>query len=154
MLAGDYLTFERKAKRSGGSPLCRNCEETPPKNENLKHILIECNLYIKIRERIFLEFENACKQTKSKVEFEDIRKNETSLTQFILDPSSFNLEKRVHINDPALSTLFRISRDYCYAVNSMRMKKLSTKENWIFWRQQITSWRLPNIARSEWSKCT
>ena len=87
------------------------------------------NLYIKIRERIFLEFENACKQTKSRVEFEDIRKNETSLTQFILDPSSFNLEKRVHVDDPALSTLFRISRDYCYAVNSMRMKKLSKKEN-------------------------
>ena len=127
MLAGDYLTFEKRANRSGGSPHCRNCEEPPLKSENLKHILIECDMYKEIRERIFLEFDNACKYAKSQVDFEDIRKNEKSLTQFILDPSSFNLEKRVHVNDPALPDLFRISRDYCYAVNSMRMKKLSTK---------------------------
>ena len=66
---------------------------------------------------------------KSKVDFEEIRKNEESLTQFILDSSSFNLKTHVHANDPALSDSFRISRDYCYAVNSMRMNKLNAKEN-------------------------
>ena len=38
MLSGDYLTFEKKARRSGGSPHCRSCLETPAKNESFTHI--------------------------------------------------------------------------------------------------------------------
>ena len=128
MLAGDFLTQQVKADRSGGSPLCRSCPEDAPKNENLSHILTKCLAYQDVRQRIFPEISEACKMTKSKLNFQEILKNDTTLCQFLLDPSSFNLEKRIHIDDPALPTLFKISRDYCFAVNSIRMKTLSTKK--------------------------
>ena len=129
MLAGDYLTYEMRANRSGGSPYCKNCPETTLKNESLEHILTECNGYRKIRERIFLEYTEACKSTRSRVNFEDYLINDQLLTQFILDPTSLNLEKRVHMNDPTLNELFRISRDYCYAINSLRINEYKKKEN-------------------------
>ena len=125
ILSGDYLTYEKKARRSGGSPHCRSCIETPAKSESLRHLLTECNAYRDIRERIFPEYYEACRITKSKLNFEDICENDDVLTQFVLDPSSLNLEKRVHMSDPALQTLFKISRDYCYTVIAMRMKKIS-----------------------------
>ena len=105
MLAGDFLTYEMRANRSGGSPYCKNCPETTPKNENLEHILTECNGYRKTRERIFLEFSGACKLIRSKVNFEDYLIDDLILSQFILDPTSLNLEKRVHVNDLALNEL-------------------------------------------------
>ena len=128
MLAGDFLTYQTRADRSGGSAHCRSCPETSPKNENLNHILTECLAYEEIRRRIFPEFSKICKITKSNVSFEDILRSNEALCQFILDPTSFNLEKRVNINDPALPELFRISRDYCYAVNSIRIYKIATKK--------------------------
>ena len=128
MLSGDYLTFEKKARRSGGSPHCRSCLETPAKNESFTHILTECNAYTDIRERIFPEYYEACRTTKSKLNFLDICENDNTLTQFILDPSSLNLKNRVHMSDEALHTLFKISRDYCFTINSRRMRKISGKE--------------------------
>ena len=128
MLVGDYLTYQTKANRSGGSPLCRGCPENSPQNESLSHILTECLAYTDIRERIFPEFAEACRTTKSSITFEDILQNKNSLCQFILDPTSFNLHKRIHITDPALNEIMKISRDYCYTVNSVRMKIIN-KEN-------------------------
>ena len=128
MLAGDYLTYEVRANRSGGSPHCRNCPEKTLKNENLRHILTECNSYRTTRERIFPEFSKACQLTKSKLCFEDILKSDQELTQFILDPASLNLQKRVHMSDPAIDELFRISRDYCYTINTIRMHQHSEQQ--------------------------
>ena len=128
MLAGDYLTLERKSSRLGGSPFCTACQETPLKIESLKHILIECVGYRETRQRIFLEYNEVCKLTKSKINFEEICKNDENLTQFILNPTSFNLNRRVHTNDPALNSVFKISRDFCFAINSTRMKNISEKK--------------------------
>ena len=50
--------------------------------------------------------------------------NPETLTQFILDPTSFNLEKRVHISDPMAQDLFKISRDMCNHIHMERMKLL------------------------------
>ena len=44
------------------------------------------------------------------------------LTNFILDPSSLNLKKRVSINHPVLPSLFKLSRDFCYKIDSNRGK--------------------------------
>ena len=128
MLAGDFLTYQIKADRSGGSPLCRSCPETAPENENLAHILTQCYAYLDIRERIFPEYSNVCKATKSEICFEDILRRQDSLCQFILDPTSLNLEERVNIKDPALPDLLKISRDYCYAINSRRMNIINSKK--------------------------
>ena len=102
--------------------------DNSPKNESLTHILTDCIAYADIRKRMFPEFSEVCRTTKSNIIFEDILDNKTSLCQFILDPTSFNLQKRIHINDPVLNKILRISCDYCYTINSARMKMIY-KEN-------------------------
>ena len=46
------------------------------------------------------------------------------LIQFVLDPSSMNLSQRVHLNDPILPELFKLSRDLCFAINKNRNNSL------------------------------
>ena len=129
MLAGDYFTYEVKSNQSGGSPHCRCCSTTPsPINEDLAHILTSCAAYSTIRNRIVPQYRNLCTQAKSIISFEQIYSESESFCQFILDPASFNLSKRIHMNDPILGPLFKLSRDYCYAINSARMKILKTKQ--------------------------
>ena len=101
MLAGDFLTHEMKSRRSGGSALCKCCDGPLHRNEDLIHLLTECSAYQDIRQRMLPEFFEVCKTSKSEVNFEEILKNNQTLCQFILDPTSFNLQKRVHMNNPA-----------------------------------------------------
>ena len=128
MLAGDYFTYELKAIRSGGSPHCRCCPLPSPK-EDIQHILTSCSAYSEIRQRIVQEYQILCTSLKSEVNFQEIYSENHSFCQFILDPASFNLQRRININDPILGQLFKLSRDFCYAVNSARMKILKKKEN-------------------------
>ena len=128
MLAGDYFTYELKAIRSGGSPHCRCCPLPSPK-EDIQHILTSCSAYSEIRQRIVQEYQILCTSSKSEVNFQEIYSENHSFCQFILDPASFNLQRRININDPILGQLFKLSRDFCYAVNSARMKILKKKEN-------------------------
>ena len=39
------------------------------------------------------------------------------------------LQKYVHMSDPAIDEIFKISRDYCYTINSIRMRQHSEKQN-------------------------
>ena len=126
MLAGDYFTYEVKSDQSGGSPHCRCCP-TPSPVENLQHILTTCSAYLDIRTRIVKEYELLCSQTKTNVSFQEIYNFNSTFCQFVLDPSSFNLKDRVHLNDPILGSLFKLSRDYCHAVNSSRKKILKDR---------------------------
>ena len=128
MLAGDYFTYDVKANHSGGSPHCRCCP-TPSPNENLVHILTNCGAYADIRKKMFPEYENLCDQSKSRILFQEISSENITLCQFILDPASFNLQNRIHLNDPILGSIFKLSRDYCNAINSARMKIIRRKEN-------------------------
>ena len=127
MLAGDYFTYEVKSDQSGGSPHCRSCSDPSKPVENLQHIVSTCSAYSDIRERISVEYKEICNTLKSNISFEEIYSDSELFCQFVLDPASFNLTKRVHMNDPALLSLFRLSRDYCYAVNSARIKILKNK---------------------------
>ena len=129
MLAGDYFTYEVKSDQSGGSPHCRSCLDPSKPVENLQHIISICSAYSDIRERISVEYKEICSTSKSNISFEEICSDSEVFCQFVLDPASFNLTKRVHMNDPTLLPLFRLSRDYCYAVNSARITILKNKEN-------------------------
>ena len=80
------------------------------------------------RERISVEYKQICNTSKSDISLEEINSDSEVFCQFVLDPASFNLTKRVHMNDPALLPLFRLSCDYCYVVNSARIKILKNKE--------------------------
>ena len=82
--------------------------------------------YADIRSRIIKEYEELCSQPKSNISFQEIYKANATFGQFVLDPSSFNLKERVHLNDPILGSLMKLSRDYCHAVNATRMNILKT----------------------------
>ena len=63
-------------------------------------------------------------ESTSGVIFSDILDDSQATVQFILDPSSFNLKSRIHINDPHLGSFFKISREICFAINERRLKLL------------------------------
>ena len=128
MLVGDYMTYSIRASQSGGSPHCRCCSSEPSKNEDLLHILTICNAYTDIRNRLIPEYQNLCLETRIPINFEDISSQDSILCQFILDPSSFNLKVRVNLNDPILDKFFKLSRDFCNAINKRRMEIIQAKE--------------------------
>ena len=121
-LTGDYLTYQRKCEDSGqGDPTCRICRL---ENESISPILTQCPAYDDIRNRILPEFSAILKLTQNCLKFENIRRDPNILTQFILDPTSFNLKGRVHVSDPVVPELFKVSRDYCMAVHTERTRRL------------------------------
>ena len=133
MLCMDYYTYEKRANQSGGSGHCRACAvntDQQPHNshtEDIAHILTVCSAYSDIRGRIFPEFENLCKMSKSGFIFSDVLSQKHELCQFILDPSSFNLSPRISMNDPYLYSFFQLSIDYCYSVHQKRMTILDVR---------------------------
>ena len=128
MLAGDYFTYEIKSKHSGGGPQCRCCQYPSPP-ESISHVLASCNAYNDIRQRMFPHYNFLCTQSKSKIDFNEISSDGEKLCQFILDPTSCSLTSRIHVTDPILKAIFRLSRDYCYAVNAVRMRMLRSTTN-------------------------
>ena len=69
--------------------------------------------------------DSICEEAKIKIKVNNL--NNKEFTQFLLDPSSMNLRKRVNINDSALPQLFKISRDFCYAIDQARAKLVKPK---------------------------
>ena len=126
MLISDLYTYEVKSVQSGGSPNCRLCSDK--KIENNCHILTFCSAYSDVRMRILPEYSYLCLNSKSGVNFEDIVKDNQTLCQFILDPTSMNLQKRIALNDPLLGSFFSISRDLCFSITERRLKLLKEKE--------------------------
>ena len=137
MLTGDFFTYKMKAELSGGSPHCRLCS-SPHQNfegesgqyysESISHILITCCELEDKRRKIISEITKLC----SNIEYLDIHlitQNEETLTQFILDPSSLNLQSRVNISDPILPEIIKKSRNLCYAISQRRMELLKLKDS-------------------------
>ena len=117
---GDYLANDRKFN----DPHCRLCDSTC---EDIKHILTECRGTYDIRERLFPELVNvvaAINPTSKILNFSTL--TTTTLTQFLLDCGSPNLSNdyRLNYSHPAISDVYRISRDWCYAVSNARTKQL------------------------------
>ena len=117
------FTYELKSARSGGSPHCRCCSLTS-ENENLQHILTNCSQYSDIRNRIIEEYKKIGENFSSEFPFDEILSKNETLCQFILDPASLNLKYRISMSDPILDDLFKVSCEFCHAVNSRRMKTL------------------------------
>ena len=86
--------------------------------------MTRCPYYDDTRERILDEIAEVCRQSINNVDFQSIIVASEILTQFILDPTSFNLQHRVHRSDPNIQNMFKLSRDLCFSSNNARMNKL------------------------------
>ena len=66
-----------------------------------------------------------CDLTLGNINLDEIKGDPNKLTQFILDPTSFNLQKRVNISDPIVPSLFELSRNFCNYIHTERTRKLN-----------------------------
>ena len=120
LLTGDYLTYEKKARQSGGDPKCRMCFKGI--SESVSHMIESCEALQLTRQKVFNDIFTFCKQNYIPIEI--YLDNSEQFTQFILDPSSINLPIRVNTNDPILPDLFRLCRNFCNAIHTERIRKL------------------------------
>ena len=123
MLTDDLYTYEKKAKYQGGSSHCRLCtspDQTTKNTEDLEHIITTCNTYHETRSRILLQMEIICLKAKNDINFKTILQNKRQLTQFILDCTSLNLERRISEYDEICPMVFNLSRDLCYNIMKKR----------------------------------
>ena len=130
-LTGDYLTYQKKYDQTNqGSPLCRLCDQE--EGETVCHILAVCPFYNGKRAKFIEEMKIVC-QKITYFDFEDTIGDGSpeKLTQFILDPTSFNLKNRVNISDPIAQEIFEISRNMCNYIHSERMRQLDR-----LWKQR------------------
>ena len=135
MLAGDYLTYSRIALENvSADPSCRICRHTKPSQpsppETVAHILTECTGTAEIRERMFPELLNILLTVQPNHAYLTcpplINNLNHTLTQFLLDCSSFNLapQYRINISNTRIQDMFKVSRDICWAAHSSRKTKL------------------------------
>ena len=127
MLCGNYLTYEIKSSQSGGSPYCRLCldesnesTESTKSIESLEHLISVCEKLKVVRTQIQSTILSICNDNGIKIDINKLTNKQ--FAQFLLDPSSMNLPKRIPIDHPALPLLFQQSRDFCYAIDCLRRK--------------------------------
>ena len=129
MLAGDYLTYSMQAAQTDSSPHCRLCFAP---FDDTEHVVASCNATADSRDRLFLELAVVTSLTANKIDFLEIAKNPNTLTQFILDCTSLNLENkhRGSIQDNAVSTIFKKCREMIFTIHSERIRKLKEVKNY------------------------
>ena len=120
-LTGDLLTYDRISQDQRTPPHCRLC--LAPR-ETTQHIIIQCRATADVRDRLHADLVNLvadidpCSAILQPAVPADI------FAQFIIDPTSMNLPNgyRMSLSHPKLPDLYRMSRDWCFALNSMRTK--------------------------------
>ena len=128
MLCQDLYTYEIKAAYQGGSPNCRLClasSQNKEYTENIEHIVSVCSAYTEVRCRILEEMKHICENSKSGIQFDELKQNSSLLTQFILDCCSLNLPQRFNIDDQECQKIFQLSRDLCHYIRKRRMEILN-----------------------------
>ena len=120
-LTCDYLTNERRSiDNPAMSPACPLCL-CPV--ESIEHVLTVCSATQVVRERLLPELLNIVSMVQPSSRILIPAAADTAiLTQFILDCSSLNLPEyyRIPAHNPGISTIFSISRDWAFSINSER----------------------------------
>ena len=117
-LTGDVLSQERLNIDQGIDPKCRLCSAVC---ENYTHILTQCRGTAEVRQRLHPELLNLVQSVDPGCEITSCVPDEI-LTQFIIDPSSMNLQNkyRISILHPRLHEVFSKCRDWCFAIFSIK----------------------------------
>ena len=120
-----FLTFDIIPYFLTSNQVCNLCTNTC--SDTIEHILVSCQKLSDVRNRLLPELLNTLCQVHP---MSDILKNDVSsplMTQFILDCASFNLPDniRIPINTPRISEIYRVSRDWCFAIGNERTRLLS-----------------------------
>ena len=74
-----------------------------------------------------IEFDDVLQHSKNELRVQNFLKSDDILAQFVLDPTSMHLTVRIHVNDPIVPQLFKLSRDICSAINKRRTTLLKQK---------------------------
>ena len=122
-LTGDYITAEMLAlEQPNLNPACKLCHAPV---ESTEHVLVTCKATAEICRRLFPELVNAVAQVQPESQILQ-NPSASQLTQFILDCTSLNLDEttRIPAHNPGISLIYKLSRDWCYAVSSLRAKLL------------------------------
>ena len=128
MVAGDYLCFAALHRDRGTDPQCRLCQSlgtSPAPAEDLLHILQTCRATAETRTRILPGLLNTVGMLFPDCGIPNV-KSHSVLTQFILDPTSLNLENNLRL-DPAahhLSIVLSQCSNLCFAIHKERTRQL------------------------------
>ena len=121
-LTCDLITDTDSSTSSLACILC-NSASIPDSTE---HVLMSCHTLSEVRSRMLPELMNTVYQVQP---MSEILSGDVSLfvmTQFILDCSSPNLPCNVRIpaHNPRISEVYRVARDWCFAIASERFRLL------------------------------
>ena len=110
------LDFHHLQESPGQSSYCCLCHEDI--SCTVEHLIATCRVTLDIRSRMFPELVNVLASVWPNCQFLEYPPPPKILLQFILDPTSFNLpnDVRLPILCPNLDEVFRVSRDWCYAI--------------------------------------
>ena len=128
MLLNDYYTFQLRSTNSNNSlsPYCRlpGCNE---KVEDTQHVL-HCPATSSARESLLTELRELVESASPHIDYVRLSQNEETMTQFLLDCSSHNLEpeQRIDQNYKLTMDVFKICRRIINATHCMRIKLLRT----------------------------
>ena len=126
LLCCDLRTGEQLL-REGGDPQCQLC---PAPVETTEHLVSECRALYPIRERLLPELLNTVLEVDP---FCGILADPQSphLTQFLLDCTSHNLPIGIRLSpeNPNITLVFKVTRDWCFALINERTKQLNIRKN-------------------------
>ena len=121
-LTSDFLTNERLSlDRPGVSAACDLCHDP---TDSIEHILTSCLSTSEVRSRLYPELVNTVAQVQPMSTILHYHPPPHILTQFILDCTSLNLPDSIRVpsHNPGVSKICKVSRDWCYAINSERSR--------------------------------
>ena len=121
-LTSDFLTNERKSlDQPNLSPACVLCHGSV---ESIEHVLVVCRATKEVRDRLLPDLLNIVFKVQPSCSILRLPTNNSILAQFILDCTSLNLPDsfRIPAHNPGISAVFKISRDWTFAINSERSR--------------------------------
>ena len=105
------------------SPACKLCDASI---DSIEHVMVSCSATSEVRCRLIPDLMNAVYQVQPMCQILKYHPPPSLLTQFILDCTSFNLPDSVRIpmHNPGISTICKVSRDWCFAISRERSRLL------------------------------